>query len=374
MRQGPTGGPVEASGGELGSPRMSSPPLSELTTLRLGGPATRMTSAAGEDVLLDAVRTADAAEAPLLVLAGGSNVVVADGGFPGTVVRVATRGVESFQMSDGRLRLDVAAGESWDAIVAACVAQDLSGIEALAGIPGSVGATPIQNVGAYGQEVADVIVGVRALDRLSGEIHDLDPEACLFDYRSSVFKRDPGRWLVLRVRFALERTGVSEPVRYAELAARLGIAEGERAPLAAVRDAVLALRRGKGMVLDPDDPDTVSAGSFFTNPILRARDFDAFAQRVAERLGADVRPPAWPAGERTVKTSAAWLIERAGFRRGYGNPAGIAISSKHTLALTNRGAGTTAELVALAREIAGGVREAFGVELVPEPVFVGLSW
>jgi UDP-N-acetylmuramate dehydrogenase len=179
---------------------------------------------------------------------------------------------------------------------------------------------------------------------------------------------------VLRVRFALERTGVSEPVRYAELAARLGIAEGERAPLAAVRDAVLALRRGKGMVLDPDDPDTVSAGSFFTNPILRARDFDAFSQRVAERLGADVRPPAWPAGERTVKTSAAWLIERAGFRRGYGNPAGIAISSKHTLALTNRGAGTTAELVALAREIAGGVREAFGVELVPEPVFVGLSW
>ncbi|MEA2222184.1 MAG: UDP-N-acetylmuramate dehydrogenase [Solirubrobacteraceae bacterium] len=353
---------------------MATPPLSELTTLRLGGPATRMTSAGSEDVLLDAVRAADAAEEPLLVLAGGSNVVVADGGFPGTVVRVATRGVASFQMSDGRLQLDVAAGENWDALVAACVAQDLSGIEALAGIPGSVGATPIQNVGAYGQEVADVIVGVRALDRLSGEVHDLDPEACLFDYRSSVFKRDPGRWLVLRVRFALERTGVSEPVRYAELAARLGIAEGDRAPLADVRDAVLALRRGKGMVLDPGDPDTVSAGSFFTNPILRARDFDAFAARAAERLGADVRPPAWPVDERTVKTSAAWLIERAGFRRGHGDPAGIAISSKHTLALSNRGAGTTTELVALAREIAGGVREAFGVELVPEPVFVGHSW
>ena len=353
---------------------MSSPPLSELTTLRLGGPAARMTSAGSEAALLDAVRAADSAGEPLLVLAGGSNVVVADGGFPGTVVRVATRGVESFQMSDGRLRLDVAAGESWNAIVAACVAQGLSGIEALAGIPGSVGATPIQNVGAYGQEVADVLVGVRVLDRLTGEVHDLEPEACLFDYRSSVFKRDPGRWLVLRVRFALERTGLSEPVRYAELAARLGITEGERAALADVRDAVLALRRGKGMVLDPGDPDTVSAGSFFTNPILRARDFDAFAARAAERLGADVRPPAWPADERSVKTSAAWLIERAGFRRGHGDPDGIAISSKHTLALTNRGAGTTTELVALAREIAAGVREAFGVELVPEPVFVGHSW
>lgn len=353
---------------------MPTPPLSDLTTLRLGGPAERMTTADDDDALLDAVRAADAAAEPLLVLAGGSNVVVSDAGFPGTVVRVATAGVEPFRMSDGRLRLDVAAGENWDALVAACVEQGLSGVEALAGIPGSVGATPIQNVGAYGQEVADVIVGVRALDRLSGEIHELDNEACLFDYRSSVFKRDPGRWLVLRVRFALEPAPESEPIRYAELAARLGVAEGERAPLAAVRDAVLALRRGKGMVLDPGDPDTVSAGSFFTNPILRRHDFAAFAARVAERLGPDVRPPAWPVDGRRVKTSAAWLIERAGFTRGHGNPEGIAISSKHTLALTNRGAGTTQELVALAREIADGVHEAFGVALMPEPVFVGHEW
>jgi UDP-N-acetylmuramate dehydrogenase len=353
---------------------MSSPPLSELTTLRLGGPATRMTSADSDGALIDAVRAADAGGEPVLVLAGGSNVVAADVGFPGTVVRVATHGVESYAMSDGRLRLDVAAGESWDALVAACVEQELSGIEALSGIPGSVGATPIQNVGAYGQEVADVLVGVRALDRLTGEVHELDNEACLFDYRSSVFKRDPSRWLVLRVRFALERTAASEPVRYGELARRLGIAEMERAPLAEVRAAVLSLRRGKGMVLDSSDPDTVSAGSFFTNPVLRVRDFDAFAQRVAARLGDDVRPPAWPVHERAVKTSAAWLIERAGFRRGHGNPRGIAISSKHTLALTNRGAGTTAELVALAREIAAGVHEAFGVQLVPEPVFVGHDW
>jgi UDP-N-acetylmuramate dehydrogenase len=353
---------------------MSTPPLSELTTLRLGGPAARMVTAEDDDALVELVRAADAAHEPLLVLAGGSNVVVADEGFAGTVVRVATRGVRAFPMRDGRVQLDVAAGESWDALVAACVEQELSGVEALSGIPGSVGATPIQNVGAYGQEVADVILGVRALDRLTGDVHELDNEACLFEYRSSVFKRDPGRWLVLRVRFALEPTPASEPVRYSELARRLGIAELERAPLPEVRAAVLALRRGKGMVLDPHDPDTVSAGSFFTNPILRARDFDAFAERAAERLGADVRPPAWPVEERTVKTSAAWLIERAGFARGHGNPRGIAISSKHTLALTNRGAGTTAELVALAREIARGVHEAFGVQLVPEPVFVGQQW
>ncbi len=353
---------------------MSAPPLSELTTLRLGGPAERLVAIDSDDALLQAVREADAADEPLLLLAGGSNVVVADAGFDGTVVQVTTRGVEGIRMADGRIRLNVAAGEDWDALVAACVADGLAGIEALSGIPGSVGATPIQNVGAYGQEVADVIVAVRAMDRVSRELHDLDTEECLFDYRSSIFKRDPGRWVVLGVSFALEPTGISEPVRYAELAGRLGVDSGARTPVGEVREAVLALRRGKGMVLDPADPDTVSAGSFFTNPVLRARDFDAFAQRAAERLGSDVRPPAWPVEPRAVKTSAAWLIERAGFWRGYGNPDGIAISSKHTLALTNRGAGTTTELVALAREIAAGVREAFGVELAPEPVFVGHSW
>jgi len=351
-----------------------SPPLSELTTLRLGGPARRMERAAGEQELLDAVREADGAGEPLLVLAGGSNVVVADDGFPGTVVRVATRGIERVQLRDGRVWLDVAAGEDWDALVAACVAGGLAGVEALSGIPGSVGATPIQNVGAYGQEVADVVVAVRALDRSSGEVHTLDPEACLFDYRSSVFKRDPGRWVVLRVSFALERSALSAPVRYAELARRLGIEPGTSAPLADVREAVLGLRRAKGMVLDPGDPDSVSAGSFFTNPVLRADAFAQLQRRAAERLGADVVPPAWPADGRSVKTSAAWLIERADFARGHGNPDGIAISSKHTLALCNRGNGTTVELVALAREIAGGVHDAFGVQLVPEPVFVGHQW
>jgi UDP-N-acetylmuramate dehydrogenase len=351
-----------------------SPPLSELTTLRLGGPARRLQRASTEQELVDAVRAADAAGEPLLVLAGGSNVVVADDGFDGAVVQVATRGIERVQLRDGRVWLDVAAGEDWDALVAACVADGLAGVEALSGIPGSVGATPIQNVGAYGQEVADVVVAVRALDRTTGDVHTLDPEACLFDYRSSVFKRDPGRWVVLRVSFALERSALSEPVRYGELARRLGIEPGASAPLPDVREAVLALRRGKGMVLDPADPDSVSAGSFFTNPVLRPAAFDELRRRVAGRLGTEVTPPAWPADGRSVKTSAAWLIERADFARGHGDPDGIAISSKHTLALTNRGHGTTAELVALAREIAGGVRDAFGVQLVPEPVFVGHSW
>jgi UDP-N-acetylmuramate dehydrogenase len=352
------------------------PPLSELTTLRLGGVPRRLVEATTEQELVALVREADTAGEPVLVLAGGSNVVVADEGFDGMVVRVMTRGVEQPPRSDGRVWLDVAAGEEWDALVAFCVEQKIAGVEALSGIPGSVGATPIQNVGAYGQEVADVLVGVRALDRSTGQIHELDVEECLFDYRTSVFKRDPGRWLVLRVSFAFEPGTESEPIRYAELARMLGVAEGERAPLHEVRAAVLELRRAKGMVLDPSDLDTFSAGSFFTNPILREHAFAELVERAAERLGPDAAPPpSWPTSRhRYVKTSAAWLIERAGIARGYGDPDGIAVSSKHTLALTNRGAGTTTQLVALAREIAGTVEGAFGVALVPEPVFVGHSW
>ncbi|MEP6952868.1 MAG: UDP-N-acetylmuramate dehydrogenase [Solirubrobacteraceae bacterium] len=336
--------------------------LSELTTLHLGGPAGAVVDAATEAELVGAVRELDAAGEPTLVLAGGSNVVVADAGFPGTVVRAVTRGV-----ARDAARVEVAAGESWDALVERCVADGLSGVECLSGIPGSVGATPIQNVGAYGQEVAETITGVRALDRRSGEIVSLAPTDCAFAYRSSAFKRDPGHWLVLAVEFALEPSGASARVRYAELARTLGVELGDRAPLDAVREAVLSLRRGKGMVLDPCDPDTVSAGSFFTNPVL---DPDAFAAFEA-RAGAP--PPRWQE-EGQVKTSAAWLIERAGFTKGYGDPEGIAISSKHTLALTNRGAGTTAQLVALAREIAARVHDRFGVDIVPEPVFVGHSW
>jgi UDP-N-acetylmuramate dehydrogenase len=345
--------------------------LAPYTTLRLGGPAAHLVDCPTDDVLRAVVAETAATGEPLLVLAGGSNVVVADEGFPGVVARVTMRGVEV----DGDV-LHVAAGEMWDPIVARCVAEDRAGVECLAGIPGSVGATPIQNVGAYGQEVSETIVGVRALDRLDGEVVDLAPGECGFAYRSSAFKREPGRWVVLRVSFALPvGDGRSRPVRYGELARALGVQPGDRAPVDAVREAVLGLRRGKGMVIDPADPDSVSAGSFFTNPILDADAFAALRARVRERLGDDAAPPAWPEADgEAVKTSAAWLIERAGFHRGYGDPDGIAISSKHVLALTNRGRGTTAQLVALAREIAAGVHEAFGVALVPEPVFVGHAW
>jgi len=320
--------------------------LAELTTLRLGGPAGALVEARTEAELVEAAPEA------ALILAGGSNVVVADAGVPGTVVRVCTRGVER----DGA-RLTVAAGQDWDALVAMCVAEGLGGFECLSGIPGSVGATPIQNVGAYGQEVSETVVSVRVLDRATGEVHDMSPAECGFVYRGSVFKYHDRR-VVLSVTFALREADESGPLRYAELCRALDVPVGGCAPLAEVREAVLALRRRKGMVIDPADPDSVSAGSFFTNPILdRAPD------------GA----PAWPEPDGRVKTSAAWLIEQAGFTRGYGNGR-VGISSKHTLALVNRGGGTTAELLALAREIAAGVRERFAVDLHPEPVLVGQRW
>jgi UDP-N-acetylmuramate dehydrogenase len=329
-------------------------PLAALTTLRLGGPARALVEARSEEELVAAVLEA---EPPLLVLAGGSNVVVADDGFPGTVVRIATRGVER----DGE-RLVVQAGEPWDPLVSLCVDDGLQGFECLSGIPGSTGATPIQNVGAYGQEVSETVEWVRVLDRADDTVRELPASECGFRYRGSVFKhRD--RWVVLAVAFRLRRADESAPLRYAELVRTVG----ERAPLADVREAVLRLRRRKGMVIDPADPDSVSAGSFFTNPVLTADAFAALRERAA------TEPPAWPEPDGRVKTSAAWLIERAGFARGYGNGR-AAISTKHTLALVNRGGATTAELVGLAREIAAGVRRKFGVELEPEPVFVGHAW
>jgi UDP-N-acetylmuramate dehydrogenase len=342
--------------------------LAPLTTLRLGGPARSVVDATTEAELVAA-----ASDPAAVLLAGGSNVVVADAGVDATVVRVLTRGVAVDDRGD-HVVLRAAAGEPWDDLVARCVADGLVGVECLAGIPGSTGATPIQNVGAYGQEVADTVVAVRVLDRATGAVAELAPADCGFGYRTSALKRSPGRWAVLDVALRLERGSESAPIRYAELARTLGVGLGDRAPLPAVREAVLALRRGKGMVLDPADPDSVSAGSFFTNPVLDEDAFAALERRVTERLGHGVTPPAFRDPDGQVKTSAAWLIERAGFHRGQGDPHGIAISSKHTLALTNRGEGTAAELLALAREIAGGVREQFGVALDPEPTLVGLPW
>ncbi len=347
-------------------------PLAPRTTLRLGGPARRLVQAVTEAQVVDLVRAADADGEPLLLLAGGSNVVIADAGFAGTVVQVATRGVEREELPGGRVRLTVAAGEPWDEVVAGAVASGLAGLECLSGIPGSAGATPIQNVGAYGQEVAETIVAVRALDRRTGAVVDLAPADCGFAYRASVFKHAASH-VVLSVTFELDASPSSGPLRYGELARTLGAPAGAGAPLADVRAAVLGLRRGKGMVLDAADHDTWSAGSFFTNPVLGAEAFRALEERAAALLGTDARPPAFPEPDGRVKTSAAWLIEAAGFRRGEARGP-VALSSRHALALTNRGGATTAQLLAFAREIAERVETRLGVALAPEPVLVGVPW
>ncbi|WP_380286244.1 UDP-N-acetylmuramate dehydrogenase [Kitasatospora purpeofusca] len=340
-------------------------PLAPLTTLRLGGPARRLVTAHTDDEVIAVVRAADAAGEPLLVIGGGSNLVIGDAGFPGTVLRIATTG---FAL-DGTA-LELAAGEVWAEAVARTVDAGLAGLEFLAGIPGSAGATPVQNVGAYGQEVARTVTEVVAYDRRSGGTVTLGNEACAFSYRHSRFKAEPDRYVVLRVRFALEdAAGRSTPVRYAEVAKHFGVAQDERVGLREAHDAVLGLRAGKGMVLDAADHDTWSAGSFFTNPVLSAGQYAAF---LAVAAGRELTAPAYPAPDGGTKTSAAWLIDKAGFGKGYGSgPA--TLSGKHTLALTNRGAATTEDLLALAREIRDGVRAAFGVELVNEPVMVGVS-
>ncbi|AUY54396.1 UDP-N-acetylmuramate dehydrogenase [Streptomyces sp. CB01881] len=340
-------------------------PLAPLTTLRLGGPARRLVTATTDDEVVAAVREADAAGEPLLVLGGGSNLVIGDAGFPGTVLRIATTG---FAL-DGTT-LELAAGEVWAEAVARTVEHGLAGIEFLAGIPGSAGATPVQNVGAYGQDVAQSVTEVVAYDRRAGETVTLSNAECAFSYRHSRFKADPDRYVVLRVRFGLaDQGGLSTPVAYAETARHLGVEQGEPVVLREAHDAVLRLRSGKGMVLDPADHDTWSAGSFFTNPVLTAEQYDAFLALAAER---ELTAPAYPAPDGCTKTSAAWLIDKAGFGKGYGSgPA--TLSTKHTLALTNRGAATAEDLLALAREIRDGVRAAFGVELVNEPVMVGVK-
>ena len=364
--------------------------LAGYTTLRLGGPARRLVEAATETEIVAEVQAADERGEPLLVLGGGSNLVVADEGFPGTVVHIATGGVsrgrgERGPVERSPVELTVAAGEDWDAVVAGCVGEELAGLECLSGIPGRAGATPIQNVGAYGQEVAERIISVRVYDRARRAVTDMAGADCGFGYRTSAFKRSlqsgpgavTGRFVVLSVRFLLDRDHLSAPVRYPELARALGVPEGGRAPLAAVRSAVLGLRRGKGMVLDPGDPDTRSVGSFFLNPVLDGEQFAAVERAARAVAGPGVHVPRYPAGDGQVKVSAAWLIEQAGFRKGY--PAagavtgldGARISSKHTLALVNPGEATTAGLLALAREIREGVRAAFGVELASEPVLVG---
>ncbi|HTH04314.1 MAG TPA: UDP-N-acetylmuramate dehydrogenase [Ilumatobacteraceae bacterium] len=337
--------------------------LAPLTTLGVGGPAKRLARVTTVDELREALSVSGSE--PVLVLGGGSNLVVGDAGFPGLVIELALPGV-AIEFDGDHALVTAGAGVVWDDFVAQVIAAGLSGVEALSGIPGLVGATPIQNVGAYGQEVADTITRVRVLDRQTGTVEDLPPSACGFAYRASIFKGHD-RWVVVEVAFRLARRPESSPLRYAELCRALGIAEGDRAPLAKVRDTVIALRRGKGMVLDPEDPESRSAGSFFTNPIVDAAQLAA----VEARLPPGTTMPRFPASDGHTKLAAAWLIERAGFTKGYtvGN---VGISKKHALALVNRGGATAGELLALAREIQDGVRTRLGVELHPEPVLVGV--
>jgi UDP-N-acetylmuramate dehydrogenase len=335
-------------------------PLAALTTIGVGGPATDLAAVHSTQELVSVVRAADSARRPLLFLGSGSNVVVADQGFPGLVILIRTQGVAR----DGD-RLRVAAGESWDALVAYAVDRQLAGIECLAGIPGLVGATPIQNVGAYGQEVSDVIARVTTYDRHAGELRELTPDECGFGYRTSRFKGEAGRWVVTEVEFALRPGDESRP-RYGELTRSLGLEAGQTAPVGRVREAVLALRRSKGMVLDPSDPDTASCGSFFTNPVL---DASSYAE-LSERAGGTV--PAYPESGGRFKIPAAWLIDRAGFSKGYGSGA-ARLSTKHVLAVTNRGDAKAVDVLALAREVRDGVRDRLGVTLVNEPVLVGVE-
>jgi len=336
-------------------------PLAPLTTIGIGGPARWLVRARSETMLREALAWAEQRALPVFFLGGGSNVLFADEGFEGLVVVPAMDHRRVREEGDSVL-VDVAAGMNWDALVAWSVQQNCAGIECLSGIPGNVGAAPIQNIGAYGQELAETLVSLRALEVATGRVRAFGKGDCAFAYRDSFFKRHPGRFLVTEITLALKRNGPAT-IRYGDLEQRLG----KDASLSETRDTVLAIRRKKSMVHDPDDRDAHSCGSFFTNPILD----DAALGETTRRLRAAGHDtfPRWPAGAGRTKLSAAWLIERAGFAKGYG--AGpIGLSRKHCLAIVNRGGGTAAEVRDLARRIRNAVRECFAVTLVPEPLLM----
>lgn len=336
-------------------------PLAPLTTLRVGPTARRLLTCTSTEQLVDVLRAMNGAAEPLLVLAGGSNIVLADDLSDLTVVRIANTEIT---VEGNVVRAE--AGAVFDDVVVTALAHGLGGLECLSGIPGSAGATPVQNVGAYGAEVADTIRRVRLLDRRTGEDRWAPPDELQFGYRTSVLKHSDAV-IVLEVEFALDPDGRSAPLRYGELATALAAEPGDRVDPLQVRDAVLRLRAGKGMVLDPDDHDTWSVGSFFTNPVVSQPVFDRLRTSVAGPV------PNYPAPD-GVKLAAGWLVEHAGFGKGFpGEDAPARLSTKHALALTNRGKATTADVIALASTVRAGVREAFGIELTPEPILIGCS-
>ncbi|AUZ35538.1 UDP-N-acetylenolpyruvoylglucosamine reductase [Arthrobacter sp. PGP41] len=354
---------------------MTSTLLSQLTTAAVGGPAGTYIEARTEAEIIEAVRSADAAGEPLLIISGGSNLLVSDDGFPGTVVKIASEGFAvNAEDSCGGVAVVVQAGHNWDKLVEYAVLHAWSGIEALAGIPGSTGATPVQNVGAYGSDVSQTIAAVRTWDRQRNAVKTFTNSELKFGYRDSILKQattnGSPRYVVLTVEFQLPIGRMSAPIRYAELARSLGVEQGKRAYSTDVRREVLRLRASKGMVLDPADRDTYSTGSFFTNPIVPAEIAAALPEKA----------PRYPAGnDGMVKLSAAWLIDQAGFSKGFGLEPGsvsggrASLSTKHTLAITNRGSASAQDVLAVAREVRAGVEQRFGIRLHPEPLLIGLT-
>lgn len=347
--------------------------LAALTTLRLGGPARAIVRCDDARSLVDQITALDDAGERTLLIGGGSNLVIADEGFDGTAVVIESAHVDfGTGRESGRPHVTADAGVNWDELVAATLDAGFGGLECLSGVPGAAGATPVQNVGAYGVEVADLLRSVQVLDRRAGVLRWVSPNELGLGYRTSTLKHRDDH-VVVAVSFWLNDSRMSQPLRYRELSSTLGIEPGERTDAVAVREQVLALRSGKGMVLDADDNDTWSAGSFFTNPILTADDASIVLSRIREKVGPDITVPTYPADD-GIKLSAGWLIERAGYARGYPGPSSpVRLSTKHTLALTNRGDATTDELLDLARDVRDGVRQAFGVSLHPEPVLVNCS-
>jgi UDP-N-acetylmuramate dehydrogenase len=334
--------------------------LHKYTSLRVGGPAKSIVSVSTEAEIIAAIEAAG--DSPLLIIGGGSNVLISDSGFEGTVIHIANNQAESEVDACSGATLTIGAGEDWDQFVATTISRGFAGLETLSGIPGTVGAAPIQNIGAYGHEVSEFITRVRTYDRQAKAIKTFTNAECEFEYRSSHFKKHPGRYIVLSVQFQIRTGEISTPITYAELAKKLGIAVGEKAPVIDTRNAVMELRASKGMLLNPSDQDSWSAGSFFTNPIVSTEIASALPE------GA----PKWPTADGRVKTSAAWLIEHSGIDKGQSH-GGARISTKHVLALTNSGNATAEELIQLAREVRASVQEKFGITLEPEVNLVGLA-
>ncbi|CAN1523349.1 MurB UDP-N-acetylmuramate dehydrogenase [Candidatus Nanopelagicaceae bacterium] len=334
--------------------------LRDYTSLRVGGPAKKFVEVGTETEIIAAIEAAG--DTPILIIGGGTNILVADTGFEGTVIRITSHSIQSEIDACSGATLTIGAGENWDEFVATTLERGFAGLETLSGIPGTVGAAPIQNIGAYGHEVSEFITRVRTYDRQAEGLKTFTNAECDFSYRNSHFKAHPGRYVVLDVQFNLRQGEMTTAITYAELAKKLGIEVGEKAPIAATRTAVLELRGAKGMLLNPSDRDSWSAGSFFTNPIV--------SKEIAAKLPEGA--PKWPTSDGMVKTSAAWLIENSGVHKGDSH-GGARVSTKHVLALTNAGNATATDIAELAKSAQQSVFEKFGITLEAEVNLVGIT-